>query len=183
MILLVAVDHCHKLLDFLIGNGDLHSLAAKHIGRAHQHRIAKPVGHGLCLLCRVNRTACSSRNLRLLQNPVKKLPILRRVHVLRLCAKNRHAHLHQAFRQLDSRLSAKLHHRTVGLLHIDDVLHILRCQRLEIELVRNVKVCAHRLRVVVDDDGFIAFPRKRPGGVHRTVVKLDALPDADRARA
>ncbi len=35
-----AVDDFHELFDFLIGQGNLHALAAQNIGGAHQYRIA-----------------------------------------------------------------------------------------------------------------------------------------------
>ena len=179
VILLITVDHRHKLFDLLIGDGDLHPLSAKHIGWTHQHRIAQPVCHLFRLLGSIDRAARRPRDLSLLQNPVKKLPVLRGVHILRLCPKNRHAHLHQALRQLDGRLASKLHHRAVGLLHIDNILYILRGQRLKVELVRNVKIGTHRLRVVVDDNGLIPFSGKRPGSVHGAVVELNPLSDTD----
>ena len=79
--------------------------------------------------------------------------------------------------------SRKLHHGPVGSLQPHDGFHVLRGQRLKIQLVRNVEIRADRLRVIVDDDGLIPCPGKSPGGVNGAVVKLDALPDADGAGA
>ena len=183
MILCDAVDDGHELLDLLIGDGNLHSLTSQHVGGTHQHGIAQTVCHGLGLLGSVHRTPRRSGNPRLLQNLVEQLPVLRRVHVLRLGAQNRNTHAHQALRKLDGCLSAELHHRPLRLLDIHNGLHILRSQRLKVQLVRNIEIRAHRLRIVVDDDGLIACSGKRPCGMDGAVIELDSLPDADRPGA
>ena len=156
MILRDAVDDFHKLLDLLIRNRNLHSLTAKHIRRSDKHWITQTVCNLFCLLCRVDCTACRARNLRLLQNLVKKFSVLCGVHVLRLCSQNWHAHLHQTLCELDCRLAAKLHHCAVRLLDVDNVLHVLRRQRLKIELVGNIKIRADCLRIIIDNDCLIS---------------------------
>ena len=132
VVLLISVNDRHKLFNLLVGQCDLHALSAQHIGRTHQHRIAQPVRHGLGILRGIYRTPGCSRNPGFLQNLVKKLSVLGSVHILSLRSQNGHSHLHQALCQLDRRLSAELHDRSVRFLHIHDILHILRCQRLEI---------------------------------------------------
>ena len=67
------------------------------------------------------------------------------------------------------------------MLQIHDALHILRSQRFKIQLIRNIKVCADSLRIVIDDDRLIAFFGKSPGTVYGTEVKLDSLADPDRS--
>ena len=52
MILGNAVDNFHKLFDFLVGIGNLHTLAAQYIGRAHENGIAQAVRHLFGFLCR-----------------------------------------------------------------------------------------------------------------------------------
>ncbi len=156
VILRDAVDDLHELLDLLVGQRDLHPLSAKHVRRSDKHWISQAVCDRLCLLRRVDRAARRARDLRLFEDPVKQLPVLRGVDVLRLRPEDRHTHLHQALCELDRRLSAKLHHRPVRLLDVDDVLHVLRRERLKVELVRNIKVRAHRLGIVVDDDRLVA---------------------------
>ncbi len=86
MVLGNPVDDCHKFLNLLVGNGNLHALAPQHIRRAHQHRIPQAVGHGLRLLRRVHRTACCPGNACLFQYFIKKLPVLSSVHILRFGA-------------------------------------------------------------------------------------------------
>ena len=89
----------------------------------------------------------------------------------------------QRRREVDCRLSAELNDDAIRLFLVDDVEHVFRRQRLEIEAVGNIEVRRDRLRVVVDDDRLNAHLAKRPNGMHGAIVKLDALPDADRARA
>ena len=183
MILCNPVDDCHKLLNLLVGNGNLHPLSAKHIGRAHQHGIAQTVGHLLGLFCRIHGSACRSGNLRLLQYPVEQLSVLRSVHIFRLCPQNGHAHLHQTFRQLNGRLPAELNHRPVGMLDIDNGLHILRRQGFKIQLVRYVKIRTYGLRIIIDNNGLISCLGKSPCGMYGTIVEFDSLSDADRPGA
>ena len=181
MILCDAVDDGHEFLDLFIGDGDLHALAAQHIGGAHQHGIAQTVCHGLRFFCCINGAAAGSGDFTFLQNLVEQLPVLRRVHVFRAGSQNRNAHFHQAFGQLDGGLAAELHYRSVGMLDVHHVLHILRRQRLKIQLIRDIEVRAHGLRIVVDDDRLIARFGKGPGGMDGAVVEFDSLPDTDGA--
>ena len=89
----------------------------------------------------------------------------------------------QEFGELDGRLAAEGHHDAYRLLHLDDVHHILREQRLEVQAVGGIVVSGNRFRVVVDNDHLIAQLLQRPDAVDGGVVKLDALPDADGAGA
>ena len=180
MFLFITVDDCHKLFDFLIGQCNLHPLTPQYIGGAHKHRISQPVCYRFRLLSSVHRTARRPRNLCLFQNLIKNFPILRGIHIFCFCAQNRNAHLHQTLRQLDRSLSAKLHHRAVGFLHVDNILHILRRQRLKIEFIRYVEIGTDCLRIVVDDNRFISLFCKSPCCVHGTIIKLNSLPDANR---
>ena len=74
------------------------------------------------------------------------------LHVLRRGSQDGHAHLHQGLGQLNGGLSAKLYHSSIRLLQTHDALHILRGQRFEIQLIRNIEVGTYRLRVIVDDE-------------------------------
>ena len=183
MVLRVAVDHADILHNILVVYGNLHALSAENIGRADKNRITQLVGDFYCLFRRVNGVSRGSRNLCLLKDLVKELSVLRGIHVFGRSAENRDAHLHERLRQLDGRLASKLHHRAVRVLQPDDILHILRGERLKIQTVCNIKVGGNRFRIVVDDDSLPAFFGERPGRMYGTKVKLDALSDADRPRS
>ena len=139
------------------------------------------MGRFLRLFSCVNRMACGSRNPAFLQNLVEQLPVLRRIHILRRRTENRNAHLHQAFRQLDGRLAAELNHRAIRLLNVHNTLHVFRSQWFKIQLIRNIEVGAYRLRIIIYDNGLIAFSAERPGAVNRAEVKFDSLADTNRA--
>ena len=181
MVLCNTVDDGHEFLDLCIGDGDLHALAAQYVGGTHQHGIPQTVCHCLGFFRRINGAAAGSGDFTFLQNLVEQLPVLRRVHVFRAGSQNRNAHFHQAFGQLDGGLAAELHYRSVGMLDVHHVLHILRRQRLKIQLIRDIEVRAHGLRIVIDDDRLIARFGKGPGGMDGAVVEFDSLSDTDGA--
>ena len=183
MLLRIAVDDRHKLFHFRIGECDLHALPSQYIGRTHQYRIAQTVCHCLGFFRRKYGTAGRTRDLCLFQDAVKELTVFCSIHIFRLGPQDLNAHLHQRFRQFDGRLSAKLYHGTVRLFNIYDILHILRGQRFKIQLVRDVKVSADRLRVVIDDDRLISGSGKCPGRVYGAVIKFHTLSDPDGAGA
>ena len=83
--------------------------------------------------------------------------------------------------QLDGGLAAELHHAGIRLLGGNDVVHALRVQRVKVQTVAGVKVGGDGLGVVVYKDGFAAVLLQGPHTVHRAVVELDALTDADGA--
>ena len=163
MLLCNPVDNTNELIHILIANRNLHSLSAQYIRRSDKYRIAQFI----CRMFRLFRCKYGmsgrSWNAACFQNPIKQFPILRRVHVLRRSAQNRHAHFQQRFRQLNRCLAAELYHCSVRLLNSHNTLHILRRQRLKIQFIRNIKVCTHRFRVIIDDNSFKSFFGKRPG--------------------
>ena len=166
MLLGNLVDDSDKFVHILVADGDLHALAAQNIGWTDQHRISQLMGRFFSLFGSVNRMARRSRNTAFLQNLVEQLPVLRRIHIFRGRTENRNTHLHQTFRQLDGRLAAELNHCPIRLLDVHDALHILRCQRLEIQLIRNIEVGTYRLRIIIYDNRLIALFAERPGTVN-----------------
>ena len=179
MLLSNLVDDADKFINILIIDGNLHSLSAKHIGGTDQNWIAQLMSSLFCLLGSKYRMASRSRDTALLQDGVKAFSILSRVYILSRCSKDRNAHFHQGFCELDGCLSAKLNHCSVWLFNINNALHIFRCQRLKIQLIRNIKVRTYGFRVIVDNDGLIAFFAECPGAVYGTEVELDSLSDTD----
>ena len=67
--------------------------------------------------------------------------------------------------QLDSSLPAELDDDCPRFLCLDDIIHIFRRQRIEIESVRCIKIRGNGFRIVVDDDGFVACFFERPDAV------------------
>ena len=179
VLLLHLVDDAHEILDVAVVVGDLHTLAAQHVGGPHQHGVAHGVGGGEGLLGGKDGPARGPGDAALVQNLVEPLPVLGGVHAVGRRAQDGHPHIGQGLGQLDGGLPAELDHRPPGLLQLHHGLHVLGGEGLEVELVGHVKVGGHGLRVVVDDDGLIAQALEGPDRVDRAVVKLDALADAD----
>ena len=173
------IDNPYECVDILAAHSYLHPLPSQHIGRSYQYRISEPFCGVLRLLRRVDCLPFRAWNPALLQYPVKKLPVLRRVHILRRGSEYGYSHLCQRLRQLDCRLPAELHDCPVRLFQLHDALHILRGQRLKIKLVSNVKIRADRFRIVVYNDCLISLFLKCPGAVHGAKVELNSLSDSD----
>src|SRR5207244_4264572 len=89
--------------------------------------------------------------------------------------------------ELERRLAAELYdhpvQRSIRALGVDDLDHVLRRQRLEIEPVGGVVVGRDRLRIAIDHDRFVAGLLECEGGVAAAIVELDALADAVRPAA
>ena len=67
--------------------------------------------------------------------------------------------------------------RAVLLLNPQDFHHMLIGQRLEIQSVRGIIICAYGFRIAVDHNGLIALICERVAGVAAAIVKFNALPD------
>ena len=161
---------------------DLHGAAAQHVARTHQHRITDAgrslharldVRHGL---------GFGLRNLQLLHDLLEAAAVLGVPDRLGVGADDGHAQLRKGLGEVDGGLSAERHDDGLRLFEVHDVHHVLHRQRLEVEFVAGGVVRRNGLGVVVDDDRLVARGADRPDGVHRRVVELDALSDADRAR-
>ena len=181
MLLCDLVDHTDVLFHILIAYCNTHSLTAKYIGRTNQNRIAQLICSFLRFLCGKYSVSLRSRDLALLKNLIKQLTVLSCIYVLSRCSKNLHTHLGKSFCQLDGSLSAELNNRSVRFLNIYNILNILRCKGLKIQLICNIKVCTYSFRIVVDNNRLIAFLRKSPGTVYGAEIELNTLSDTDRS--
>ena len=65
------------------------------------------------------------------------------------------------------------------MLGMVDTHHILGSQRLKVEAVGRIEVRRYCLRIVVYRHDIVAELLERPDALHRGIVKLDALTDAD----
>jgi hypothetical protein len=86
----------------------------------------------------------------------------------------------QVVGQLQRGLAAQGHDDPGGLFDVDDVLHVLERQRLEVEPVAGVVVGGDGLRVAVHHHRLVSGLAQSEAGVHAAVVELDALADAVR---
>ena len=166
---------------------DLHGAAAEHVGRADHHRIADLVGDGARGARRGGDAVLRLAQLERVEQLLEALAVLGEIDHVGRGAEDRHLGLLQRLGELERRLPAELHddavQRAVGALGVDDLQHVFRRQRLEIEPVGGVVVGRHRLRIAVDHDGLVARLLQREAGVAAAIVELDALADAVRPAA
>ena len=181
MILCDTVDDSDKLINIVIVDRNLHSLSAKYVRRSYQYRITQSVCNFLRFFCCKYSSTCRSWNLALLKNLIKQLTVFGCIYIFSRCSKDRNAHLHKRFCQLDRCLSTELYNCSVRFFQIYDTFYIFRCQRLEIQLVSDIEVCTYCLRVVIYNNRLVSFFGKCPCTMYRTEVELDTLSDTDRS--
>ena len=121
------------------------------------------------------------------QKLLKALTILGQINRVRRGAKDRDTFGLQRIGQFQRCLTAELHdhamQRTVFLLDAQDLQHMFKGQRLEVEPVRGVVIGGDCLGVAVDHDRLIARFCQRETGVAAAIVKLDPLADPVRPAA
>ena len=181
MILCDLIDDSNILFHILVADRDSHTLTAENVRRTNQNRISQSVCNFFCFFCGKYSVSLWSWDLTLLQDSVKELSVLCCIYIFCRCSKDLNAHFHKSFCKFDSSLSAELYYCSVWLFDFYNIFHVLWSQRLKIQFVCNIKVCADCLRVVVNDDRLITFLGKSPGTVYGTKVKLNTLADTDRA--
>ena len=162
---------------------DLHVLAADDIRRAQEDRVTQFAGGAEGAVQRFDAGALRPFDVEFFEEGVEPFAVLRRVDAPGGRAKDLDAVVIKELRERDGGLAAEGHDDTDRLLDLDDVHDVFRRQGLEVQAVRGVVVRGDRLRVVVDDDDVVAQLFERPDAVDRGVVELDALSDADGARA
>ena len=165
---------------------DLHAAATQHVRGANQNRVTNLVGDALSSL-EGERGAVLGRNqAALLQHASELAAILSQVDSLGGGAQNRHARILQGTSQLQRSLTAQLHehtHQAAGTtLGLDDLKHVLKGQRLEVQAGRDVIVGRNGLGVAVDHDSLVTERTQHHGSVHARVVELNTLTDTVRAR-
>ena len=163
--------------------GDDHVLPAQHVGWPQQHRVAQRRRSFERLLRGHHGAAARTLDVKLRQKRIEALAVLRHVDAVRRGAQDAHALRAEEIRELDGSLPAEGNHHAVRLFGGDYAHHILRRKRLEIQPVRRIKIRGNGFRVVIYDHDLVAALPQRPYAVHRGVIELDALADADGPRA
>ena len=146
----------HIAAHIIIRVGDGHILPADHIAGAQQHRIAQFVGSHQGLGHSHYAGALGTENAEFFQQCVKPFPVLGNVDGLGAGAQNSNTLFVQEFSQLNGGLATKGHHHPNGLFYLNHLHHIFRAQRLKIQPIAGVKISGYRLRVVVNENDFIA---------------------------
>ena len=166
---------------------DLHGPAAEHVGRAQQHRVADPVGHGLRLGERMGDAVGGLAQLELMQELLEALAVLGQVDGVGRGPEDGDVRRLERGGELERRLAAELHddpqELSRRLLGAHDLDHVLGRKRLEIEAVGGVVVGRDGLGVAVDHDGLVPRLLEAVDRVDAAIVELDALADAVRSAA
>ena len=183
MLLRDLINDSHELFNILIIHCDLHPLSAQNIGRSHKHRIAEFPRCLLGFLRSIYGFPFWSGNFTLLQNLIKEFPVFCRIYILLRSSENRNSHLHQILRKFDRCLTSKLYHRAIRMFQFHNSAHVLGSQRFKIQFICNIKICAYRLRIIVDNDRLISFLFKCPRRMDAAEIKFNALSDSDRSGA
>ena len=123
---------------------NLHAAAAQHVRGANQNRVTDLVGDALSAL-EGERGAVLGRNqAALLQHAGELAAVLGQVDGLGGGAQNRHARVLQGTSQLQRGLATQLHehaHQAAGTtLRLNDLEHVLKGQRLEVQAGRDIVV-------------------------------------------
>ena len=181
MLLCDLVDDADVFFHILITDCNTHPLAAQNIGRTNQYRIPKLVCRLFRFLCSKYRMTLWSWDLAFFKDLIEQLPILCSIYILRRSSQDLHTHFGKGFCQLNGCLTAKLYHSSIRFFNVYHILHIFRSQRFKIQLICNIKVCTYCFRIVIYNDGLIAFFCKCPGTMYRAEVKLNTLANTDRS--
>ena len=114
---------------------------------------------------------------------MEALAVFSRIDHVGAGADDGYASSFQAQRQFQGRLTAVLNNDAHGFFFVNDFQHVFQGEGFEIQAITGVVVGGHRFRVAIDHDGFITVFAHRQGGVHTTVIKLDALANSIGAAA
>ncbi len=110
--------------------------------------------------------ALRAGDVELLEKMVEAFAVFRKVHGVRGGSEYADSLFVQISAQFDCRLAAEGYYGAVRLLHVYDVLHVLRVEGLEVQPVCGVEVRGDRLGVVVDYDDFVALVLEGPYAVN-----------------
>ena len=164
--------------EFVVFVGDGHGGAAQHVARAHKHREAAQFLHDPLRVGGVGHVGPARLvHADPVQQGTELVAVLGAVDVLGGGAQNRNPGVMEAHRQPVRDLAAHAHHHPVRTLLLDEVQDRFHAHLVEDQLVADVVVGAHRLRVVVEHQGLEPELRRRLHGVHAAPVELDRGPD------
>ena len=169
--------------ELLLVCNDLHRAAAKHEGGTHQYGVSDLGSSTNTRLDIGHRLALRLRNVEGEQELFEQIAVLSLVDRVAVGSNDLDTAASEGICKVDGSLSAERRNDALGIFKLDDIHHVLRRQRLKVELVGGGVVGGNGLGIVVDDDRLVA--RILDGGdrVNRGVVKLNTLSNTDGACA
>ena len=166
----------------LIGN-DLHRSAAQHEAGANQNRIANRSCSSNTILDLGNGFTLRLRNIQLLQDLLKAVTVFSLLDCCAISTNDLNTTICQRLCQIDRSLTTQRSDNTFRIFKLDDVHNILRSQRLEVQLICSSVVSRNSLRVIVDNNSFIAGILDSCNRMDSRIVKLNTLTNTDRTCA
>ena len=157
----------HVLSGILFVPGNGHVLAADDVGRSQKHRIADFFCRPKCALQVGDTLTLRTADAEFFQKSVELTSVFRQIDSFCRGAQNLNSVVVQELGELDGGLTTEGHNDADRLLHLDDVHHVFRMERLEIQTVRRVVVRGYGFRVVVDNHYVVAHLPQRPYAVYR----------------
>ena len=145
-----------EALQFGVVRGHRHGGAAEHVGRPHEHRVARLVREGLGFLDRAELAPFGLVDPEPVQKRGELVAVLRLVDALRMRAQHSHPGLVQLESQCVGGLPAHGHDDPEWLLPFINFADRLEGQLLEVETVALVVVGTDGFGVVVDKNGLVA---------------------------
>ena len=180
-----ALGELFELVDVV---GDAAADAAERERRADDGRKADVVDDGGGLVERLGDAALRHLDANLLHRVAEEQAILGHLDRVDLRANQLHAvllqdaALVQRHREVERRLAADRRQHRVGPLLLDDLFDHLGRERLDVGLIRQLRVGHDRRRVAVDQHDLEPLGAQRLARLRARVVELAALTDDDRAR-
>ena len=157
-------------------------------GPDDQRKRPDVISHAPRLLHRVRNPALRHVEADLDHRLLELHPVLTLLNRVRLRPDHPHAMLRQhtrvpqRHRRVQRRLPAQRRQQRIRLLPLDDLLHHVRRDRLNISPVRKLRIRHDRRRIRIDQHHRVPFLLQRLARLNAGIIKLAALPDHNRTR-
>ena len=162
---------------------DFHRASAEHVAGTYEDGITDFTGDVACAFGIRGDAVRRLMQFELFENRLKTFPVFGRVDHFRTGTDNVDAGGFQTTRQIERRLSAKLHDHAIGFHAVADIEDVFGGQWFEEQMIRSVIVSRNGFGIRVDHDAFDAQFLQREGSLTATVIEFNPLPDAVRSAA
>ena len=173
----------HVAPELVSAANDLHRAAPEDVRGTHEHGVTGAFRDRFRLLDRRGRASHRLGDAYCVERASERAAILSEVDRLHARPEDCDLVIVERLGEVDRGLTAELDQRSACLLCACHVQRAVEVEGLEVQPVGRVEVGRYGLRVGVDHHRSHARLAQRPCGVHRAVVELDALADADGTRA
>ena len=154
---------------------DFHGTPTQDKRGPHHHGISDLLGHLYGLLFVGGNPVVWLTQIQLFEETLEAFPVFGSVYTVRTRAQDMYTRFCQRHRDVQGCLAPELDDDTLRFFLLNDIQNILSGQRLKVEFVRGVIVCAHRLGVAVDHDALNPHLFQGKRGLDAAIVKFNAL--------